>query len=43
MAIVALRDGYGISNPDGWWYRAWNERTGNEAIELPRLGLPRKL
>jgi hypothetical protein len=35
---AALRDGYGITAPDGWSYQAWNERTGDD-IELRHLDL----
>lgn len=37
--VSALRDGYGISAPEGWLYRAWNERNGVD-LELTQLGLP---
>ncbi|MFC4913242.1 TY-Chap domain-containing protein [Actinomadura gamaensis] len=41
MIAAAFRDGYGIASPDGWNYRAWNEREGNDPIELRRLSLVR--
>lgn len=42
MVVKALRDGYEIDDTTLWCYRAWNERKGNESVELPRLGLPRE-
>jgi hypothetical protein len=38
MVVTALRDGYGVADPDALGYQAWNEQTG-EDLELPRLGL----
>ncbi|WP_051468233.1 TY-Chap domain-containing protein [Actinomadura oligospora] len=38
--VVALRDGYGIASPEGWRYRAWNEREANAPVTLARLSLP---
>jgi hypothetical protein len=42
MVATALRDGYGIADPGGFRYRAWNEKKGNDPIDLPRLGLARR-
>lgn len=42
MVVRAFRDGYGIDESSQWCYPAWNERKGNEPVELPRLGLPRE-
>ncbi|MCP2343619.1 TY-Chap domain-containing protein [Actinomadura rupiterrae] len=39
MIVTALRDGYGIPSPEGWHYRAWNDRKGNEPITLHNLTL----
>jgi hypothetical protein len=39
MVAVALRDGYGITDPGAFRYQAWNEKTGQD-LDLPRLGLP---
>lgn len=40
MVATGLRDGYGIADPGGFVYRAWDEETGAD-IELPGLRLPR--
>jgi hypothetical protein len=40
MVVTAVRYGYGIDDTTPWCYRAWNERKGNEPVELPGLGLP---
>lgn len=40
MMVTALRDVFGIPDPDGLEYYAWNENAGNAPLELPRLGLP---
>lgn len=42
MVVTAMRDGYGIPDPGGLRYRAWNEKKGNDPFDLPRLGLPRE-
>ncbi|MEV4257570.1 hypothetical protein AB0J52_30805 [Spirillospora sp. NPDC049652] len=39
MLVTAFRDGYGIPSPEGWTYRAWNEREGNAPLTLPSLDL----
>ncbi|MFD0692100.1 TY-Chap domain-containing protein [Actinomadura fibrosa] len=35
--VLALRDGYGITSPESWRYRAWNDRKGNRPFRLARL------
>ncbi|MBO2465247.1 TY-Chap domain-containing protein [Actinomadura violacea] len=39
-AVLGLRDGYRISSEAPFYYHAWNERRGNEPVDLPLLGLP---
>ncbi|KAF0848272.1 TY-Chap domain-containing protein [Nocardia caishijiensis] len=39
MAVVGLRDVFGITAPELLTYRAWNGRAGNRALDLPLLGL----
>ncbi|WP_433661712.1 TY-Chap domain-containing protein [Nocardia sp. CA-128927] len=39
MVVTGLRDGFRIADPTPLVYQAWNEKSENSPIELPRLGL----
>ncbi|MGI5223177.1 TY-Chap domain-containing protein [Nocardia sp. CA-290969] len=39
MMVTALRDAYGIPNPDALEYNAWDEESENAPMELPLLGI----
>ncbi|MGM7644066.1 TY-Chap domain-containing protein [Nocardia sp. JW2] len=39
MAVVGLRDVFGIAAPALLTYRAWNGKAGNRDLDLPLLGL----